>query len=379
VPVSTLWVNCMRTAPTVSAKPATVRTLRNRTLGCRLGAGGVAVVLLAGLSLTVMPSPALAASGETSLCTSGGYGCLSDTGYSGQSVWGSWGPGHNCVSYAAYRLRANGAVQPWAPIGNGNQWDEKARAAGVRVDTTPAAGSIAQWDSGSAGHVAYVDIVTPTHIEISEDSYLTDTSGYTSRRRLDRNGTTFGSAEFIHVRDVGGASANRDISGDGRADLALIGTGPTGSGRLEVHALNGATAYSSWLGNWATAAGYGNSADRYVMGDVNGDGRADLTIVATGPTGSGRLEAHVLDGATGFSSWLGNWATAAGYGNSSTEYVMGDVNGDGRAELVFVATGPTGSGRLEVHALNGATAYSSWLGNWATAAGYGNSTNRYVM
>jgi hypothetical protein len=58
---------------------------------------------------------------------------------------------------------------------------------------------------------------------------------------------------------------------------------------------------------------------------------------------------------------------------------MGDVNGDGRADLVLVATGPTGSGKLEAHVLNGATAYSTWLGNWATAAGYGNSTNRYVM
>jgi hypothetical protein len=121
------------------------------------------------------------------------------------------------------------------------------------------------------------------------------------------------------------------------------------------------------------------NCDRYVMGDVNADGRADLVIIGTGPTGSGKLEAHALNGATGFSTWIGNWATAAGYGNASTEYVMGDVNGDGRAELVLVATGPTGSGKLEVHALNGATAYSTWLGNWASAAGYGNSTNRYVM
>ncbi|MFG1953883.1 CHAP domain-containing protein [Micromonospora sp. NPDC048830] len=160
------------------------------------------VMLLATLSVTLTPAAVRAASGETLLCRSTDYGCLAGTGYSGQSVWGSWGPGHNCVSYAAYRLRANGAGQPWSSIGNANQWDEKARAAGVRVDTTPAVGAIAQWDTGSFGHVAYVEVVTATYVEISEDSYVTDTSGYASRRRLDRGGTTFGSAEFIHVRDV---------------------------------------------------------------------------------------------------------------------------------------------------------------------------------
>ncbi|PSK67198.1 hypothetical protein B0E53_00832 [Micromonospora sp. MH33] len=160
------------------------------------------VVLLAALSSLVAPADARAASGETSVCRSTDYSCLAGTGYTGQSVWGSWGPGHNCVSYAAYRLRANGAAQSWSPIGNAYQWDEKARGAGVRVDTTPAVGSIAQWDTGSFGHVAYVEVVTAAYIEISEDAYLTDTSGYASRRRLDRGGTTFASAEFLHVRDV---------------------------------------------------------------------------------------------------------------------------------------------------------------------------------
>ncbi|TDB71588.1 CHAP domain-containing protein [Micromonospora sp. KC723] len=108
------------------------------------------VVLLTMVVMTVAPAGAWAASGETLLCRSTDYSCLAGTGYTGQSVWGSWGPGHNCVSYAAYRLRANGAGQPWAPPGNGNQWDEKARAAGVRVDTAPAVGSIAQWDTAAS-------------------------------------------------------------------------------------------------------------------------------------------------------------------------------------------------------------------------------------
>ncbi|QXJ24472.1 CHAP domain-containing protein [Actinomadura graeca] len=149
----------------------------------------------------LLPTRALAAGGETVLCQSGSYSCLSGTGYSGQSVWGSWGPGHNCVSYTAYRLSANGASKPWAgAIGNASDWDEKARGAGVTVDANPVVGSIAQWDGGY-GHVAYVEVVTSAYIEISEDSYITDAYGYSSRRRIERSAAKFASAEFIHVRD----------------------------------------------------------------------------------------------------------------------------------------------------------------------------------
>lgn len=87
-----------------------------------------------------------AAPEDTSLCHRTDYGCLDGTGYRGQSVWGSWGPGHNCVSYAAYRLMQNGAARPWASqsIGNANQWDERARSVGIAVNGSPAVGSIAQ-------------------------------------------------------------------------------------------------------------------------------------------------------------------------------------------------------------------------------------------
>ncbi|MFN2467721.1 MAG: choice-of-anchor D domain-containing protein [Gaiellaceae bacterium] len=157
----------------------------------------------ASLPLATDGSGVRGATSDSYLCgPASDYSCLAGTGYTGQSVWGSWGPGHNCVSYAAYRLQQNGASKPWGPqIGNGSDWDEKARAAGVPVDRNPVVGSIAQWDSGFGGHVAYVEVVASSYIEISEDSYVSDTSGYSSRRRLDRSGATFAAAEFIHVKD----------------------------------------------------------------------------------------------------------------------------------------------------------------------------------
>src|SRR5581483_10051580 len=77
-----------------------------------------------------------ATTGSTYLCGPdySDYNCLSGTGYTGQSVWGSWGPGHNCVSYAAYRLEQNGSPKPWSGnIGNAVDWEGKAQAAGYTV------------------------------------------------------------------------------------------------------------------------------------------------------------------------------------------------------------------------------------------------------
>jgi surface antigen len=60
-----------------------------------------------------------------------------------------------CVSFAAWRLARNGHpidnnTQHW---GSAYQWDEAARANGVRVSTTPHVGAIAQWNVGEGGTV----------------------------------------------------------------------------------------------------------------------------------------------------------------------------------------------------------------------------------
>jgi hypothetical protein len=116
------------------------------------------------------------------------------------------------VSYVAYRLKQHGLSQPWSPIGNGSDWDENARSAHVQVDGSPVVGSIAQWDGGD-GHIAYVEQVTSTYIIVSEDNFVTNTSGYSSKRKLDRNGTTFAAAEFIHLPGKDGIGVWRPSQG----------------------------------------------------------------------------------------------------------------------------------------------------------------------
>ncbi|QXJ25625.1 CHAP domain-containing protein [Actinomadura graeca] len=65
-----------------------------------------------------------------------------------------------CTSFAAWRLNQRGVRfnnnykgVRWS---NASNWDDAARRARIRVDKNPTVGSIAQWNSGRFGHVAYV-------------------------------------------------------------------------------------------------------------------------------------------------------------------------------------------------------------------------------
>lgn len=77
------------------------------------------------------------------------------------AVIDSWGMyNRECVSYTAFRVAASGRHMPyWGGIGNANQWDDNARAAGIPVDTSPRPGDVAISNSGYYGHAMYVESV----------------------------------------------------------------------------------------------------------------------------------------------------------------------------------------------------------------------------
>lgn len=249
--------------------------------------------------------------GVTYLCgKSSGYDCMPGTGYRGQSVWGSHGPGHNCVSYAAHRLQQNGSDRPWAgPLGNGSAWDENARAAGYRVDGVPAVGAIAQWDGGS-GHVAYVEEVTPTHIVITEDAY----AGFSAMRRIERSSPTFAEAEFIHIRDVDTGADDILLHGQGTAPDAMWW-----GGRASRTPMPGDITLD---GLYEIAAG-----------DFDGDGVGDLLLDARGASRD-----HMLWGVAGEHRFTYEPLDLL---SLATERVSaaGDLDGDGADDIVFLGEG----------------------------------------
>lgn len=77
------------------------------------------------------------------------------------SMIDSWGMfNRECVSYTAWKVAESGRYMPyWGGVGNANQWDDDARAAGIPVDSTPRAGDVAIKNSGPYGHAMYVESV----------------------------------------------------------------------------------------------------------------------------------------------------------------------------------------------------------------------------
>jgi hypothetical protein len=93
----------------------------------------------------------------------------------------------------------------------------------------------------------------------------------------------------------------------------------------------GAAGTGSWIFDW-------NAGDWAGLGDVNGDGRADLIVGAYGDDNNGNTSgsARVLSGATGLPLYTFNGDSADDRFGFSVRGA-GDVDGDGRADLIVGA------------------------------------------
>jgi hypothetical protein len=139
----------------------------------------------------------------------------------------------------------------------------------------------------------------------------------------------------------------------------------TESGRVEVHVLDGASRYRSWQLHARTVMP--RSADgvyAFDVADVNGDGHLD--VIGVNRKGSrNRTTVHVLDGAAGFGRYLMHAATPLPNVDTSWSFAAGDHDRDGVPDLYAVER-PRATGSTEVHVLDGAAGYDTWSAHAVT-------------
>ena len=154
-----------------------------------------------------------------------------------------------------------------------------------------------------------------------------------------------------NAADGSARPAIANLDGVGAAEI-VIGLGPGGGGFLQVFSdAAGGFAARTWVRiPWQDYA-TGNGETYPAAGDLDADGRAEI-VVGLGPTGQGWLFIFD-DAATGFAS--GGWrrvswpAYAGDLANGETHPAVGNVDGDAAAEIVIGLGRAAGQGgRFEV-------------------------------
>ena len=166
-----------------------------------------------------------------------------------------------------------------------------------------------------------------------------------------------------------------DVDGDG-VDEIIVGLGSGGSGWVEVMDYDsGRISHTAWLRvNWSAYAAESGET-RPACGDIDGDGMDEIIVGLASP-GQG-WSAIFDDGANefGFLAWHKVQWSAYSSTNGETRPTCGDVDGDGLDEII-VGLGAGGAGWMEVFDYgSGKASHKDWVRvNWSSYNGTSGET-----
>ena len=170
------------------------------------------------------------------------------------------------------------------------------------------------------------------------------------------------------------------LLGSGDADLFAVRTRGGASGTVEVHVLSEDSGYTRWVQQKATGfAQVQPGTMDFVVGDAAQQG-ALTAVVYGGSTGSGMAEVHRLTAQSGWKTFDLHAATALHLSTTSTfRFGWGDYDRDGTYELYALKLQGTGTGTVEVHVLDDASGFTTWLAHRATSVPSGAGTTATVQ
>ncbi len=169
------------------------------------------------------------------------------------------------------------------------------------------------------------------------------------------NGDGFGGwSQWASGHGIGSsAQLMADVTGDGRADAAVFFVSGSLAGNWYVATAKSSGGFDTFT-QWKS--GFGAGTSKQILGDVNGDGKADAIAYLNGKWDV------ALSGGSSFGT-ASTWRT--GHGVGSADQLIADANGDGKSDAIAVFN----SGKWYVAKANsGGTAFSGWS-NWTDQSG----------
>ncbi|KPK46784.1 MAG: hypothetical protein AMJ77_05170 [Dehalococcoidia bacterium SM23_28_2] len=154
-------------------------------------------------------------------------------------------------------------------------------------------------------------------------------------------------AEFGHEVAVG------DVDSDGRGDIAVASSEDVGANEHQgrVYVFSGADGSLLFTFDSPNPQPYANFGTEVAVGDVDGDGRGDIVVASSEDVGANEHQVHLFSGADGsllFTLDKPEPERMGGFGNS---LAVADVNGDGKADIVVGADYEIVGGDLGVGAV----------------------------
>ncbi|MEV8537209.1 FG-GAP-like repeat-containing protein [Streptomyces sp. NPDC051211] len=161
-----------------------------------------------------------------------------------------------------------------------------------------------------------------------------------------------------------------DFNGDGRSDLATVydyGDNTTALWVLNARADGG---YEEPTVRWTSAKGsFSYARAKWVAGDFNGDGRADIGAVYGYADGSNALWNFLSNADGTFTPLKGLTAAVGNFDWTKGIYVAGDFNGDKRADIAMVYDYGDGAAGLHTWTGNANGTFNSGVASWRVPTG----------